>query len=141
MLCNIKTGKLIFCRSTKTVQLFDYSKGNYHHYNSICSNADYSKTLKPKLPERTCIEQPLQSCGRIGISQQSDRDCTPNTVCHMNTDRSDRIVYMQLNIEQFYNDYHKNTGDNSDYSRTDCIQCIASCSNSNQSGKRCIETH
>ena len=72
--------------------------------------------------------------GGIWVRQQTNCDRAPDPVGTMDTDGTDRIIYMQFQIQDLDDNDDQNARNDTDDACADGIKCITACCHSHQAG-------
>ena len=137
----VKSLDLLLGAHAQTNRLLDDEEGNRHRDGGPCENRKNAYRL---LTEKHCtsrIKQSVKTCGSLGICQKSYCKRSPNTVNQMNTNGTDGIVDMQLQVKKLNSHYNKDTRYDTNNRSTDRIQRITARCNAYKSCQGSIETH
>ena len=146
MLCRIQTLDFFLSTDTKPHRRPDHKKCDGNQKGSPGRYRDKSSQLQSQLGKASTIENSFLNAGR-GKSRrrrrgkQTDCNCSPYAVHHMNRNSPHRVVHMNDMVAEPYPEYHQQTcyRANDESSRTVCH--ITGCSDGHQPRQRGVQAH
>ena len=110
---------------------------------SVIVTAVHAQTLSTPSSCRPSSSKPppfgiIRRCAR---RQQTNRQRAPDAVEEMHSNRPDRIIHMQLVVQEPYAEVDNQTGDNADDDGTRAVQHVAARRDADQTRQRGVQAH
>ena len=137
----VKTPYFFFGRYAQTYGLFENEEGRRHHRGSPRKYRANTEELNAEQTEAAGVKQSLDSRRSRRIRKQTDSNSAPHAVSEMHTHRSDGIVDMKFDIQEFDDEYHEQTGYGTDDRRTECVERVAAGGDADESRKGSVYAH
>ena len=143
MLGQVKTHNLFFSRHTQADRRADEQEHNGNRHGCPSADRKHTKQLFCKQCNAAAVEQAGEAivAGGCGRCKKTDCNGTPNAVAEVDGNRADRVIDMELIVEQPNAERAKETGHNADDCRAEAVRYVTAGGDGDQTGERSVETH
>ena len=135
MLKLIKTDYFFLTACAKTVELFDCRKDDYHTNCCPKNDCELTESLNSQMLEAAAVENT-----RLNIEKTISQG-TPDTVCKVNADCTNRVIDVALQVKAFNYDYYEETSNDTDDCSAESVNCGTRSRDCNQTGERSVQSH
>jgi len=130
---------------TQTENRLDEEERKRNRDRRPCADAQHTQQLQTQQLEAAAVEQtsqhPFGIIRRCARRQQTNRQRAPDAVEEMHSNRADRIIHMQLVVQEPHAEVDNQTGDNADDDGTRAVQHVAARRDADQTRQRGVQAH